>query len=579
MSNAICYLEDKLGLKQDESYDHSLLRGNLQTENYEYFEIRSDIGEILYTFEGAKRANHCLPGDYVIWDRERECCKLELSDEHPQLVGTLHLTQPTRYGFTSRKIPLYLFTPYDERYPSMIVGSSEKDRSCNRLCLVKYEGWEQNSQFPRGSIQRMLGRSGDLEVEKQAIQQQVCPWKYPKISFHPKSHEPENRKRKALSGVSFHIDPSGCRDVDDVISIETIDDKIWRIMITISDVAAYVEENSAEDIMASLISQSIYDLNGKVIHAMLPKEYSEEACSLVPGEWKKGVTMEVLWDGHKISSPLWYESTVKVNHSYTYETFQETKSIYREIIKAISSYLAGYVVEDAHIWVEQLMIKYNSEVGKILKNKGVGILRRHEIGEREYVEHFRNHLPEWKFLAMSSAEYVLAEEKDTYHSGLDCDAYAHATSPIRRYADLVNQRLLKEWIREQNYDPMAVYVGSVIPVSMYDMNRRERSIRQFERDQYFLEAIEKGKVCVKAIIIGKKEIIDNEGKVFYQIQFYVPDWKKRITGCYRKVNDNLVMTKDEADTRDVTDFKEVEVKCSVQWSSRNWKSRLCIQFI
>jgi exoribonuclease R len=570
MSSATAYLEQRFGLKQEEKMD-AALRGILHTENYETFLIRSDVGDVLHTFSGAKHANRCLPGDHVRWDTEEGHCILELSDEHPLLVGTLHLTSPARYGFTSRKVPLYLFTPYDERYPQMVVGSSEKDKTCNRLCLVQFDSWQANSLFPRGLLQHMLGRSGDLTVENRALLHQVCPWKYPACLFRP-VHQ-ETRQRTHLQGITFHIDPPGCRDVDDVITLERVDDRLWRFVVTISDVASYVEDGSAVDIMASLISQSVYDSTGTVLHSMLPKSYAEEACSLLPGGLKHGVSMEVLWDGVALSEPTWYESTLEVQRSYTYDNFQSAMDpetvVHREVVKQVASLLAGEPLEDAHHWIEQLMVFYNKEVGKTLRVSGLGILRRHQAAERGQIEYYRQHLPEWKFLAMNSAEYVLASEKDTYHSGLDTDAYAHATSPIRRYADLINQRVLKEILRNCPYE-------YIVPVTMEDMNRREKAIRQFERDMTFLEAIQRGETCVKAIVIGREESEDGQE---YRISFYVPAWKKRVSGGYRKAGDDLIQTKDTAETRRIALLQEVEVQCSVQWTQRNWKERLLIQWL
>jgi exoribonuclease R len=566
-NGAIQYLTQHLGIHQ-EDYDPSIQRGILQTTDYETFELRSDTGELLRTFQGAKVANRCLPGDHVRWDAETGRCELELRDEHPLLVGTLHLTQPARYGFTSRKIPLYLFTPYDERYPQMVVGCSEKDKTCNRIILVQWESWSLNSLLPRGLLQVMLGQSGEMEVEKRALRHQVCPWKYPKIPFIPHLLESGDGHRQRLTGTTFHVDPEGCLDVDDVITFEAVGGGKWRVVITISDVAAYIEDGGAVDIMASLVSQTVYDQAGRVLHPMLPTPYAEGVCSLLPGGWKRGVSLEFLWNGHCLSDRKWYESIFETQETYTYESI--LGSPHQGILQEISSALAGIPLKDSHHWIEQLMILYNKEAGRMLREAGIGILRRHAVAEQEKLERYRQHLPEWQFLAMSSAEYVLAEEKETYHSGLHTDAYAHVTSPIRRYADLVNQRALKGLLHGRT--------DFIVPVTMYDMNRRERAIRQFERDTVFLEAVERGQTRVKAILMDYEET-DGKESPMYQIQFYVPDWKKRITGRYPKAGENQIQTKDGTQIRILVPFMEVELQCAVQWGLRNWKERLLVQWI
>lgn len=584
MSTATAYLEERFGMKQVQEQD-TALRGILHTEDYETFVIRSDVGDVLHSFEGATLAHRCLPGDHVRWEEEKGHCALELSDQHPLLVGTLHVTQPARYGMTRRKVPLYRFTPYDERYPPFIVGSSEKDKSRNMLCLVQYEDWPSSSPLPRGSLQQVIGRSGDMEAERKAICHQVCPWKYPTIPFHPTpvSSSCSYATRRTLTGYTFHIDPAGCQDVDDVITLEPLDTEEgrWRVIVTISDVAAYVEECSAVDIMASLISQTVYDTRGSVLHRMLPREYSEGVCSLLPGRPKWGVSMETVWDGVTLSPPVWYESVVNVQRSYTYEAFQEEESIYRTIVRDVAMYLShepAEVEKDAHRWVEQLMVYYNKEAGKMLREVGQGILRRHAPAERERVEAYRQHLPEWSFLAMSSAEYCLADDLDTFHSGLQTDAYTHVTSPIRRYADIVNQRMVKEFIHYHANPVSSSLPRMIVPVTMYDLNQRERAIRQFERDLTFLEAIQTGQTRVVARLVDKEEQKGPSGPE-YRVQFYVPAWKKRITATYPKVEEDVIATKDGTETRTLCLYKEVEVQCAVQWSLRNWKKRLMVQWM
>ena len=182
MNNATVLLEKVLGVSQLSEMEYlSTIRGILQTKNYDDFIILSDTGEKLIEFKGAKFANKCLPGDHVNWDGLK--CNLELRDEHPLIVGTIELTNKSKYGLTSRKIPMYLFTPYDKKYPHFIVGCSEKDIKRNRIGLIKCDIWSEKSTFPRGLIQQIFGISGDYEAEKQALIYQASPWKYPNYSY------------------------------------------------------------------------------------------------------------------------------------------------------------------------------------------------------------------------------------------------------------------------------------------------------------------------------------------------------------------------------------------------------------
>jgi len=556
-------LEKLFGVKQREQPPSpSEIRGILQTKNYESFSILRDVGDVIHTFDGAKLANKCMPGDHVYWDGMH--CQLELRDEYPLIVGTIELTSKSRYGLTNRNIPMYLFTPYDKKYPQFIVGCSEKDKTRNIIGLIKFSDWQSSSMFPRGHIQQILGISGDKDAEYEALIWQSCPYRYPKFDY-TSTIQPLVVERTRLSGFTFNIDPQGCKDVDDVFTFEKVEDSKWKVTITISDVALYVSDGSAIDIMASLIGQTLYDRDGKVIRPMLPAEYSEQACSLLPNKDSFGISLQFIWDGTKINHITWMLSIVHTNKSYTYEEFQMCDLPCRQVLQEIACYLAKENKDDSHEWVEQMMIFYNTEAGKILKDKKVGILRRHSVPNQERLERYRTHLPEWEKLAFSSAEYCLAEESNTQHYGLLSDTYAHTSSPIRRYADLVNQRILHLYITKSKED-------YIVPQVMYDMNCREKAIRRFARDVDFLDAISSGNNTFEAIIMEKKRL-ENE---FVKIKLYVPEWKRLVSTTYKYISENVVLSRDEKTELMVDDYKKVKIQCAYNHLMRNWKDRIII---
>ena len=163
----------------------------------------------------------------------------------------------------------------------------------------------------------------------------------------------------------------------------------------------------------------------------------------------------------------------------------------------------------------------------------------------------------------------MAEELETRHFGLESDNYAHTSSPIRRYADLVNQRVLKLYIRKSQQ-------RHIVPITMYDMNYRTKLNKNYSRDLDFLTAIStisvEGETRFKGIIIDKK--IAENGQL--KLKIYVPVWKRTVSAKYKMVNDNIVLSRDEKREIDVSDFREVELTCAVNINSRNWKERIII---
>ena len=59
------------------------------------------------------------------------------------------------------------------------------------------------------------------------------------------------------------------------------------------------------------------------------------------------------------------------------------------------------------------------------------------------------------------------------HFGIDVPYYSHSTSPIRRYSDLVNQRLIHEFIFSTPTDEKYEYWGSILGDICAHMNTQE----------------------------------------------------------------------------------------------------------
>ena len=179
----------------------------------------------------------------------------------------------------------------------------------------------------------------------------------------------------------------------------------------------------------------------------------------------------------------------------------------------------------------------------------MGILRRHSAPNMDKLAAYPDNL---RFLAFSSAEYCLAEE-DSIHYGLNSE-YAHASSPIRRYADLVNQRIIKMLNSDEKY---------IVPLAMYDMNTRAKRVKNFERNMCFLDAIQTGRTF-KGIVLG----IDSK------IRIYIPDWKKCVSVKYKSI-DGCMWSMDETRKLDISN--EVEIHCSFNTNVCNWKDRMVIR--
>ena len=288
------------------------------------------------------------------------------------IPGIIELTSRTIYGLTSRNVPIYRFKPLDTTLPDHIVGCSLKDKTRNMLALVE------PSTVSRTNLIRLIGPCGDIHSEREALLYQYSTHSWKKFNMAT-ILQPIVSQRKILTGYTFNIDPIGCTDIDDVITIG--DD--GYIYITIADVASWMVTNPNLFQTASQIGQTLY-MNGKVVAPLLP---IETQCSLLPGKERAGVSLKFKWINNQIQEISFEQVLVTNTESFTYEEAQTFP--HAELLTTIASYLASKDVKDSHEWIEQLMIFYNCEVATRLVQKEKGLLRYQNSADIDKIQYYR----------------------------------------------------------------------------------------------------------------------------------------------------------------------------------------------
>jgi exoribonuclease R len=478
----------------------------LRTKNYENFTVEDSDFNILYTFDNAENCTGCLNGDIVKPDKKG--CSLLKRSVHPILSGILELMSKYKYGMTSRGNPMYRFVPFRKEYPPFIVGSSHRDTSCNQLAIIQFESW--TASLPRGNLIRLIGPCGDLDKEKEALLYTYSPAKcgvfnIPEVSFENRESVPAN---------TFNIDPDGCKDVDDVISLELLNLDVKRMWITISDVSEYIKEGSPIDESARQMGFTTY-ANGIAVRPMLQANLSEDHCSLVPSKQRLGISLIIDWKDRQIINLRWSKTIVVVNRVYTYDTATRLDKKYRDMLTEFTG-LVSINSEDPHNWIEQCMLFYNKEAAKILRNGSVGILRKHKEADLERLAFYESLDPSLAILASTAAEPCLATDSDVSHYGLNSDVYCQITSPLRRYADLINQRALKYFLWS---DPL---IETPTMHLIRSLKSREKDLKRYERNLFFIEQLATdNESTVDALILDSKV---GDIKVSYRIWVY--KWKR-----------------------------------------------------
>jgi ribonuclease R len=237
--------------------------------------------------------------------------------------------------------------------------------------------------------------------------------------------DPAPSRRDLRDLPTFTIDPVTAKDFDDAISAEALGGDRRRIWVHIADVSAYVRPGSAIDREAYRRGTSVY-VPGAV-EPMLPEVLSNGACSLVPGEDRLAVTVELDLDGATVERAAFYRSLIRSDERLDYDRVdrifagaERAEGVWAEPLAAARAASAalraareaagalavesvepefsfdrgghvthaeGSVQTESHQLIEHLMIAANEAVARLLADRGVPTLYRiHERPQPAAVE-------------------------------------------------------------------------------------------------------------------------------------------------------------------------------------------------
>jgi ribonuclease R len=409
--------------------------------------------------------------------------------------------QLVRRGKYSVADPLFV----EERRPVLVGRKLRRGAEAGDIVLVRVR---EKGRSLRGEVTKVLGSADDPRNVYEALFATVETSR----EFSNKVEEAaaasvrrdlsEREDLRDLSSVT--IDGADAKDFDDAISIERVDggDGGYRLWVHIADVTYYVRPGSPLDREARRRGNSVY-LPGTVA-PMLPRQLSEDVCSLGPGEEKATVTveMEVASSG-EVKSSRTYRSLTLSDARLTYDGVDaflrgEGEIAQGELVRAAHELsrklktraavrgkleLGGrepeYEVDErgvpvgvqarrstpARELIEELMVLANEEVAKMLRGRPGGVYRVHERPDAEDMEILGRRLaavgvqieptPEnlglisqktksdaVNYLILRSIPRAFYSPASLGHYGLALENYTHFTSPIRRYSDVLVHRAL-----------------------------------------------------------------------------------------------------------------------------------------
>lgn len=368
--------------------------------------------------------------------------------------------------------------------------------------------------------------------------------------------------RRDLRGMpTITIDDDSSEDLDDALSCQVAPRGDLRVFVHIADVASAVPPRSAIDRAAAQVPTSVY-LPQRVRH-MLPRGLASDTLSLVPKKDRFALTVEMLisQDGSCRSMDV-YPSVINSNQRLSYQTAAQvingsTSGVKPEIeelvlllhqaasrisiarqsrggvnawrIDSQENHGSSVSEEPAHELIERLMVQTNELIAEFLHSRNLpAVFRTHpeltadqleELSEKLPDIHVSHPLSPRAFAALALAHRNTRDEpafwdaalsvmpKASYqldpagHFGLGSELYAHFTSPLRRYADLLTHRVLHAWFRgERHVD------DSFMRRACVTINDVSRAADLAERDARQLQALSSLEVSGihDVVVVGSK---------------------------------------------------------------------------
>jgi len=272
------------------------------------------------------------------------------------------------------------------------------------------------------------------------------------------------------------IDGPLTRDFDDAVSLERIGDEL-RLGVHIADVASVIRTHSILDMAAAERASSQYLPRRQI--PMFPEGLSSDILSLRQGCDRNAISLLARFDRSGALLDYRFAPTViRVRERLMYEDVNQAmeqdvllKEMHRlsqrlrqnrmdqgalslslpevEVRFDGNNALFLELVEQetpSRSIIAELMILYNWLAARFCMENQIPILFRSQSGPSEKLPLDEKGYLYYVFQQRRKLSPLSIQTDPAPHAGLGVDAYIHATSPIRRYLDLVNQRQIHHYL-------------------------------------------------------------------------------------------------------------------------------------
>ena len=365
---------------------------------------------------------------------------------------------------------------------------------------------------------------------------------------------PECPREDLRSLPIMTIDGPTTLDFDDAISLEIFENEL-RIGVHIADVAAVIEKDSPIDIAARDRASSLYLPRRQI--PMIPADLSQDLLSLKEGCDRPAISLLARFslDGTLLGYRF-VSSIIRVQQQLTYShvnenlseinQFQELHRLARILrqkrmdrgamnlslpeleidIDEEGTLNLKLVPQDSpsRMIVAELMILYNELVAEFCQKHDVPVLFRGQSQPTEKLPLDEKGYVFYVFQQRRKLSPLHISANPNPHSGLGVALYTQATSPIRRYLDLIIQRQLTSFLmektpvyNEESLDELRVSIEPLVKM----LGRIQRNRLRYWTLKYL--GLNRGKTY-KALVLDE---LKNKYRIVLKDFLMVTDFKRQ----------------------------------------------------
>lgn len=334
------------------------------------------------------------------------------------LVGLLSTSQQVKLGKTKSGKPIFLVSPLDKNLPKfwMTYGGKLQGKI---VVIFKFKEIKDNNLI--GELVNVIGLADDSNLSKALIFHYGINKKDLPIECKLNSNENKIIRKDFTKLNAFSIDPKGCIDIDDSLSIEKLDD-IYKVGVHIAQPICWLSKEEIISKTTKAFSTLYCDTNIELWNEQVVKN-----ASLISNQNKFAYSVIFEIKNNIIQSIESFPSLVnlKLNTNYEEINYPDIQALLCLTEKITNKKL------DSHELVSYWMVQTNNYIGKQFKDIPYRVQKTNDIINYETEENIKNIFNQ---LNQESAIYSYDE---TYHSSLQVDNYTHFTSPIRRIIDTI----------------------------------------------------------------------------------------------------------------------------------------------